>query len=87
MGSVLCDQVSAHLHGTVLRNVLRHVKTGDGGVIHRDLDGGVPGVLEGNINKCLVLITLCLLTWNERWTVELKAFSISISASLLPMPL
>ena len=57
MGSVLCDQVtkcqlSAHLHGTVLRNVLRHVKTGDGGVVHRDLDGGVPGVLEGNIDKC-----------------------------------
>ena len=49
--------MSAHLHGTVLRNVLSDVQTGDGGVIHRDLHRGVPGILEGNINKCLVLIT------------------------------
>ena len=52
MASVLGDhdgcQLAAHLHGTVLRNVLRDVKTRDSGVIHGHLHGGVPGILEDN---------------------------------------
>ena len=40
--------LSAHLHRTVLRNVLRDVKTRDGGVIHGHLHGGVPGILEND---------------------------------------